>query len=405
MRDGPVSNTSSSQPSKPFLLNAKLIVNNIPLQTLMDTGASATCISFNILQRMANFRYIDKTAASFVLADGVIPLQSNGSVELSMQFGNEPIKFRAFVIKQLCVELIIGMDFLITFNTIIDVKSQYLSLEHFGRRTSICLDDQFRRPLIPLHARRATLVPPHSTVAVLVSTPISALSAYFIPTSNFIEHPYLSSTQQIVTIQHHHSCLLVTNLSAVQQHIPEFFCFGYLLSNQTGSQNFFNQIAVFCRHYNEKKNQQISSHTFTHSQLPQRLLNDPKRLYRPIPLMNHVTLNTLPHFSPSPFPQARDLLVNHVLDQDNKDRLSTLLAQFSQLFDNAHHNISNIVVENVFNTVPHSPPSFRPHRNPHHREETQRLIDEFLEAGLIQESNSPYAAPAFIVPRKNNRPG
>ena len=199
VRDGSVSKTSSSQPSKSFLLYAKLIVNNIPLQTLMDTGA-ATYISFNILQRMANFRYIDKTAASFVLADGVIPLQSNGSVELSMQFGNEFIKFRAFVIKQLCVDLIIGMDFLITFNVIIDVKSQYLSLEHFGRRTSICLDDQFRRPLIPLHARHATLVPPHSTVTVLVSTPISALSAYFIPTSNFIEHPYLSSTQQIANI-------------------------------------------------------------------------------------------------------------------------------------------------------------------------------------------------------------
>ena len=322
-----------------------------------------------------------------------------------MQFGNELIKIQAFVIKQLCVDLIIGTDFLITFNAIIDVKSQYLSLEHFGRRTSICLDDQFRRPLIPLHARHASLVPPHSTVAVLVSTPISALSAYFIPTSNFIEHPYLSSTQQIVTIQQHHSCLLVTNSSAIQQHIPEFFCFGYLLSNQTGLQNFFNQIAVLCRRYKEKKNQQTSSLTFTHPQLPQRLLNDPKRLYRPIPLINHVTLNTLPHFSPSPFSQARDLLVNHVLDQDNKDRLSTLLAQFSQLFDNSHHNISNIVVENVFNTVPHSPPSFRPHWNPHHREETQRLIDEFLEAGLIQESNSPYAAPAFIVPRKNNRPG
>ncbi|CAF4570927.1 unnamed protein product, partial [Rotaria sp. Silwood2] len=59
----------------------------------------------------------------------------------------------------------------------------------------------------------------------------------------------------------------------------------------------------------------------------------------------------------------------------------------------------------VFNTIPHSPPAFRPHRNPHHREETQKIIDEFLDAGIIHESHSPYAAPAFIVPRKNNRPG
>ncbi|CAF3442972.1 unnamed protein product, partial [Rotaria sp. Silwood2] len=322
-----------------------------------------------------------------------------------MQFGNELIQFRAFVINKLCVDLIIGMDFLIIFNANIDVKSQYLSLEIFGRRTSIQLDDQFRRPLIPLHARHATFVPPHSTIAILVSTPISALSAYFIPTSNFIEHPYLSSTQKIVTIQHHHSCLLVTNSADVHQHIPVFFCFGYLLSNQAGSQNFFNQITALGCRYNEKKNQPTSSHTFTHPQLPQRLFNDPKRFYRPIPSINRVPLNTLPHFSSSQFQHTLDLLVNHLLHHDHKGRLSTLLAQFSQLFDNSRHNISNIVVENVFNTVPHSPPSFRPHQNPHTREETQRLIDEFLEAGLIQESNSPYAAPAFIVPRKDNRPG
>ncbi|CAF4497579.1 unnamed protein product, partial [Rotaria sp. Silwood2] len=63
------------------------------------------------------------------------------------------------------------------------------------------------------------------------------------------------------------------------------------------------------------------------------------------------------------------------------------------------------IIENVFNTISHSPPAFRPHRNPHNRQETQRLIDEFLEAGINQESNSPYAAPGFIVPRKDNRPG
>ncbi|CAF3966037.1 unnamed protein product [Rotaria magnacalcarata] len=310
----------------------------------------------------SNFRYIDTTAASFVLADGVIRLQSNGSVELSMQFGNELIYFRAFVINKLCVDLIIGMDFLIIFNANIDVKSQHLSLEISGRRTSTRVDDHLRRPLIPLHARQATVVPPHSTFAILVSTPISSLSAYFIPTSNFIEHFYLSSTQKLVTIQHYHSCLLVTNSSNVQQYIPGFFCFGYLLSNQAKEPNFFNQIALLCRRYNEKKNQQTSSPTFTHPQLPQRIFNDPTRLYRPISSIN-------------------------------------------QLFDNSRHNISNIAVENVFNTVPHTPPSFRPHHNPHHREETQRLIEEFLEAGIIQESNSPYAAPAFIVPRKDNHPG
>ena len=48
---------------------------------------------------------------------------------------------------------------------------------------------------------------------------------------------------------------------------------------------------------------------------------------------------------------------------------------------------------------------FCPHHNPHNQKESQRLIDGFLKADIIQESNSPYAALDFIVPRKENRPG
>ncbi|CAF3303732.1 unnamed protein product [Rotaria sp. Silwood2] len=74
----------------------------------------------------------------------------------------------------------------------------------------------------------------------------------------------------------------------------------------------------------------------------------------------------------------------------------TLLLTHRRITINSH--------QNVLSTIPHLPSAFRPHRNPHNRQETQRLIDEFLEAGIIQESHSPYADPGFIVPRKDNRP-
>jgi len=98
-------------------------------------------------------------------------------------------------------------------------------------------------------------------------------------------------------------------------------------------------------------------------------------------------------------------LVNKLDNPEQRTQISSVLSHFSHLFDTSKHNISKIVINQVFNTNPHSPPSFRPHRNPHHKKETQAIIDEFLDAGIIHESNSPYAAPAFIVPRKDNRPG
>lgn len=100
-----------------------------------------------------------------------------------------------------------------------------------------------------------------------------------------------------------------------------------------------------------------------------------------------------------------DALVRHLKTAEEQAQLTRLVNEYRHLFDNSRHNISNIVIENVFNTTTHTPPASRPHRNPHTFVETQQLIDEFLKAGLIQESNSPYAAPAFIVPRKDNRPG
>jgi hypothetical protein len=84
---------------------------------------------------------------------------------------------------------------------------------------------------------------------------------------------------------------------------------------------------------------------------------------------------------------------------------SSLLIQFPSSFDNSHHHISNLTSENVLSTVSHISPAFRPYRNLHHFQDTRRPIDEFLGAGIIQESNSQYAAPGFIVTEKDNWPG
>jgi transposase InsO family protein len=403
--DGAVSHTSFLDPSKPFLLYATLTVNHTPLQTLIDTGASATCISLQALQRTSHFRYVNHTSSSFVLADGAVPLHIRGSVELCMRFGNRFITFYALVTEKLCVDLILGMDFLVAFHAVIDVKSQRFSVDVDGHRTTIRVDDQLRRPLVPIYSCAATIVPPNSSVNVLVSSPVSSLSAYLIPTSTFLEHRQLSSSQRTVTVHRHHSSLLVTNTTDFPQLIPRHFCFGYLLSPHAEHQSYFNQISALCTRYNEKKNRQVFSHIVPRPSPSSRpsgsLPPHPPRM----PGRLSAIFSSTPPSKSCSLQHTLDLLSQHLLDATQSTTLSSLLSDFSGLFDNSRHNISDAVIENVFNTIPHSPPAFRPHRNPHHRQETQRLIEEFLDAGIIQESNSPYAAPGFIVPRKENRPG
>ena len=97
--DSAVSDIFSFNPSKPFLLYATFSINSISLHTLIDTGASATCISNKALQLMSTVHYVDKTPRSFVLADGVMSLQVTGLVELSMKFDNEYITFMHLPLK------------------------------------------------------------------------------------------------------------------------------------------------------------------------------------------------------------------------------------------------------------------------------------------------------------------
>ena len=221
----------------------------------------------------------------------------------------------------------------------------------------------------------------------------------------FLENLHLSCPEKIVTTQHHYSSLLVTNTSNFPLYIPQYFCFEYLLSGHVQQQSFFDQISALCRHYNGKRNRQVTSHIFTHPQLPRQPCHNSRNAYQPSPSKITSDLNSTPLSPPLHLQRTLELLAGHLLNIQQSSQLCSLLLQFSHLFNNSRHNISNTVIDNVFNTILYSPPAFHPHRNPHNQKETQRLIDGFLKASITQESNSPYAALDFTVPHKENRLG
>jgi len=402
---GSVSQQPKLNPSKSSLLYTSLLINNVPLQLLIDTGASATCVSEQALSRLSHVRFLDRTPRSFLLADGFLPLRVHGQVELSMHIANELIPFSALVTEKLCVDLILGIDFLSFVAATINVELRQFSIKTNGQRFTINVDETLHSPFVPIRSISNVLLPPKSSVDIFVSSPVSSLTSVFIPTLAFVEHSDISTQQKHIVVEQHVSSLSITNHSTSPQNIPQHFCFGYLEIPHP-QKSFSVQIADLCKAYNERKNKQLRASTFfTHPQLPQR---PPEAISSP-----HLTLS--PHIYaavpalPTSFaqPLASDLtkLVEKLANDAQRTPVLSLLTRFSSLFDTSKHNISKVLIEQVFNTIPHSPPSFRPHRNPHHREETQKLIDEFLDAGIIHESNSPYAAPAFIVSRKSNRPG
>ncbi|CAF3360121.1 unnamed protein product [Rotaria sp. Silwood2] len=94
-------------------------------------------------------------------------------------------------------------------------------------------------------------------------------------------------------------------------------------------------------------------------------------------------------------------LVEKISHNQQRQDLLSLLMRFHTAFDTTKHNIARTRIHHVINTIPHSPPASRPYPQPDIEEAMYKLIQEFLKAGLITASHSPYAAPAILVKKKD----
>src|SRR5271163_1325412 len=113
---GDNSDKFSKKPPKSSLVFLTTFVNKYKTKILVDHGATTTFINKRILQHMKDFKYIPQTPYSFLLADGVTPFQVVGLVELSIQFAGLTTKIQAHIARNLCTEMILGMDYINLYN-------------------------------------------------------------------------------------------------------------------------------------------------------------------------------------------------------------------------------------------------------------------------------------------------
>ncbi|CAF4997926.1 unnamed protein product [Rotaria sp. Silwood1] len=107
-------------------------------------------------------QFIHKNPYSFVLADGVAPFQVLGTIELSIQFVNMTTTIQAHIARNLCADMILGMDYINKYNLNIDVKQQTIAIEYNNRILTMNIDQDFELHKIPVTSSKAIYIPPHS---------------------------------------------------------------------------------------------------------------------------------------------------------------------------------------------------------------------------------------------------
>ncbi|CAM4874461.1 unnamed protein product [Rotaria socialis] len=303
--------------------------------------------------------------------------------------------------------MIIGMDFINRYNLSIDVKKQLVSIEVRNQRILIPIVNVMKSIKIPVISSNTILLPSNSTRKISVAIPISSISLPFIPTFSFKSHIPVDYKDNTLAFHNYRSDVLLYNAMRHPKVIKKGTRLGYLLCCST----FQHPRMFYSSHYRLHGTTRCTgmNPAFSNS-----IIKDDFHIRSSALSNNNSTctnrfirysadkLSSSKKVSNSTVTQHLNLLVQNVQNDEHKRDLLALLRQFSNIFDTTRHNVANTPIPHVINTIPHSPPASRPYPQPDKEEIMYQFIQEFLQAGLISESNSPYAAPAILVKKKDN---
>jgi hypothetical protein len=401
-----------------------------------------------VLCHLIHPQYVHKIPYSFTLADGIAPFHVLGVIAVSIQFDNLTTSIHAHIARQLCADMIIGMDYINKYNLNINVIQQSISITYHNRILTMKMDTDFEVHKIPVTSSQLIYVPPHTNRMTNVSIPISSIHSSFVPNSSLKCNPSLIITHTHLNFRNYSSNVMFSNLSSIPQFINKGTCIGFLVCGYTsqGSQTspkflrksfgvteysgltpanfdcdtdaftnyqppfgvtgFSDATPVFCGFDIDQRIKEQKSFEVTGSSGKTPVFHDShtdKIAYYTTPKYphNNVSCNTVSPLATAVKENLR-MLVQKIENSQQKDQLFSLLAHFHSTFDVTRHNIANTPINHVINTIPHSPPACRPYPQPDRDEAMYKLIQEFLQADLIQESHSPYAAPAMLVKKKDS---
>ncbi|CAF4129264.1 unnamed protein product, partial [Rotaria magnacalcarata] len=391
---------------QPLLASADIAQSDDMSSSTINTGATTTFINSNILHHLTHPEHFHRQPYSFVLADGVAPFSVLGSVNVTVLFSHLVTTIQAHVAPSLCTDMILGMDYINKYNLHVDIQQQLVSIEHKNTIAILPFDKHRNHIKIPVTTTKTVYITPNSSQVRVVSIPISSIR------SIFILHPFFRNQQALaidttkLEFKNYSSTVMLLNISPFSQTLRKGTCLGYLLSSFLPIRS---QVSVFLPHgsigaascsgvspthdpmvataVTEHASSSSCDDAFLHTSCPRNAssISDCSST----PDVNSTVLELI------------NSLLNHTKDSHQKHALYSSLVPFHKVFDTTKHNIARTPISHLINTVPHYPFACRPYPQANKEETMYTLIQEFLHAGLISESNSPYAAPALMVKKKD----
>jgi hypothetical protein len=315
------------------------------MKAMIDTGANKTFISIKALDPSYGKMFVNKLHKRVILADGYSSISVYGTLNLSIIMGDTLTSIKAFVVKELCADCILGMDFINKYKLIINTEEKIVSLYNNYKRTTLKFDINSNEKKYPARLINNIRIPPKQTRSIPVSIELSSANVVLRPSFKLQQRTPLLMLNSSLKVHDHTSKILLYNPTDYSYSLPE----GLILGTTTIPTLSF------------KKNSTVDYE-----------------------LVNKNITN----------------LIQHITCPDRHEKIKSILYQHLKLFDTSKSTIATNVKPHSIKTLDHPPPSSRPyHSTPHKEEEMYKIVQDLLYHGLIRKSYSPYAAPALLVPK------
>jgi transposase InsO family protein len=334
----------------PSTLNTSLLylninVNSKCMKAMIDTGANRTFISTKALGPSHGKMFINKIHKRVILADGYSSISVYGTLNLSIIMGDTSTSINALVVKELCADCILGMDFINKYKLIINAEERIVSLYNNYKRTTLRFDINSNEKKYPARLINNIRIPPKQTRSIPVSVDLSSANVIFRPSFKLQQRTPLLMLNSSSKVHDHISKIPLYNPTNYSYSLPK----GLILGTTTIPTLFF------------KKNS-----TIVH-ELVNKNITD---------------------------------LIQHITRCDRYGKIKSTLYQHFKLFDTSKATVANNVKPHSIKTLDHPPPTSKPYyTTPNKQEEMYKIVQELLYFGLIRPSYSPYAAPALLVPK------
>ncbi|CAF4226909.1 unnamed protein product [Rotaria sp. Silwood2] len=315
------------------------------MKAMIDTGANRTFISIKALDPSYGKIFVNKLYKCAILADGYSSIFVYGTLNLSIIMGDTSTSIKAFVVKELCADCILGMDFINKYKLIINTEEKIVSLYNNYKRTTLKFDIKSNENKYPARLINNIRIPSKQTRSIPVSIELSSAKVIFCPSFKLQQRTSLLTLNSSLKVHDYTSNISLYNPTDYSYSLPK----GLILGTTTIPTLSF------------KKNSTIDYE-----------------------LVNTNITN----------------LIQHITSPDRHEKIKSILYQHSKLFDTSKSTIATNVKPHSIKTLDHPPPTSKPYYTTRNKqEEMHKIVQELLYFGLIRPSYSPYAAPALLVPK------